>query len=167
MIFVDVTVVAIILSVLILLLLLLLFLPISVVIDSEVPHAFFQYKWIGEGWIWYEDEWWLSFRIFFFKKKMLLSGIKRNKRQIEKKPGLKRKNNTLSFKKVLRITRTFRIREWKIGIDTGDHALTAQLYPLNFVPSLFRHVRINFTGENYLFIKMDNNAWRILYAYLR
>jgi len=168
-IFVHVIVVLIILSVLILFLLLLLFLPIIFELDSRIPCARLRWTLIGEAWICYEEEWWLSFRIFFFRKKILLSGIKRVKKRIAKKPVIskKKKNFSVLFKKILRVVKTFRVKQWDIGIDTTDYILNAHLYPLNFLPGLSPHIRVNFRGENYLFIKINNNAWRILYAFLR
>lgn len=168
-IFVHVFVLLIILSLLILLLLLLLYLPIMLEVDSRIPHAGLRWTGIGEAWIWYEDEWWLSFRIFFFTKKISLSGIKRNKKRNEKKPARrkKKKNRFLQFKKITAVIRTFRVKQWEAGIDTSDYVLNAQLYPLNFLPGLFPHVRINFNGENYFFILINNNAWRMVRAFLR
>ena len=162
-------VVLIILTVLILFLLLLLFLPVIFELDSRIPYARLRWTGIGEAWLLYEEEWWLSFRIFFFRKKILLSGIKRVKKRIEKTPMIrkKKKNFSVLFKKILRVVKTFRIKQWEIGIDTTDYILNAHLYPLNFLPGLFPYIRINFRGENYLYIKINNNSWRILYAFLR
>jgi len=63
--------------------------------------------------------------------------------------------------------RTCRVEEWQLAIDTGDYALNAQIYPLNFVPALHHHLGINFNNKNYLYMKIRNSPVRILYAYLR
>lgn len=71
------------------------------------------------------------------------------------------------LKKAVRIIKTFRVTEWRLAVDTGDHTRNAQLYPLNFLPGTFRHLQINFRDENYLVLKIRNRPWKILYAFLR
>jgi len=83
---------------------------------------------------------------------------KKPKRRMELRPLLK---------KIVRIIKTFRVTEWRLAIDTGDHTRNAQLYPLNFSPRTFRHLYINFSDENYLLLKTRNRPWKILYAFLR
>ena len=159
----------IILSFLILFHLWIFFSPIVLEIDSRVPHAGIRWASIGEAWLWYDESWWLSFRILFFRKKIKLPVIKKDHKKISKqtKKVTVRKKNYVTFKKIIRVIKTFKVKQWEIGIDTGDNVLNAQLYPLNHLPYSFGHLNINFKEENFIYIKVYDNAWRILYAFLR
>jgi hypothetical protein len=71
------------------------------------------------------------------------------------------------MRKIKRIIKGVHVNEWQLAVDTGDYARNAQLYPLNFIPAFYRHLLINFTGDNYLIIKIQSRAWKIIYAMLR
>jgi hypothetical protein len=139
--------------------------------DTRTPKAEIQWGTIGKACIWYEDEWWLKIRILFYQKTIRISDIKSKagKRKIvdEKKKPKKKFYLKFSLAKLFRLINTFRITEWKLAIDTGDHTRNAQLYPMNFFPSVFRHLYINFSNENYLVLKIKNRPWKMLYALLR
>jgi uncharacterized membrane protein YbhN (UPF0104 family) len=141
--------------------------PLVLEIDSRKPIASIKWISIGKIVIWHDDEWWLSFRIFFFHKKMRLSSIKKRRKgpyRINKR--IKRKPKNLLMK-IIRVMRTFRIEEWQLAIDTGDYASNAQIYPFNFFPKLRHHLQVNFNDENYLYIRIRNRPLKIFYAYLR
>ena len=126
---------------------------------------------IGKAVLWYDNEWWLSMRILFYKKTIRFSEIKSKPKKIKeptskKKPKRRMKIKQL-LKKIVRIIKTFRVTEWQLAVDTGDHTQNAQLYPLNFLPYAFKHLHINFSNENYLLLKIRNRPWKILYAFLR
>jgi hypothetical protein len=87
--------------------------------------------------------------------------------QKKKKPVRHKKRTSVNFQKIIRLISTFKIKDWQLGIDTGDFANNARLYPLNFIPYCNKHVQINFTGENFLYLKIVNSPWRIVYAFLR
>jgi hypothetical protein len=127
-------------------------------------------KWvsIGRAMIWYEEEWWVSFRVLFFQKKIRMSSIKRTQKKAADQPTKKIKRRTKGMlRKIVRVLHTFKVEEWQLAIDTGDYALNAQIYPLNFLPALNHHIGINFNNENFLKVKISNRPVRILYAYLR
>lgn len=142
--------------------------PFIIEIDSRKPLAMLKWVSIGKAAIWYDEEWWLGFRVLFFQKKIRLSSIKDKQKKVAaplvKKTKRKRK---LSFRKILNVVRTFRIEEWKLAIDTGDYARNAQIYPLNFLPKLSGHMQINFNDENYLYVRIRNRPLKMLYAFLR
>jgi hypothetical protein len=142
--------------------------PLVLEIDSRKPAAMLKWVSIGKAIIWYEEEWWVSFRVFFFRKKIRLSSIKRTQKKTTDQPAKKTKRKTKGlFRKIVRVLRTCKVEEWQLAIDTGDYALNAQIYPLNFWPVLHHHFGINFNDENYLYVKISNRPVRILYAYLR
>ena len=71
------------------------------------------------------------------------------------------------LKKLIRVLKTFRVTEWQLAVDTGDHTVNAQWYPMNFLPYTYKNLQINFIDENYLVLKMRNRPWKIVFAFLR
>jgi hypothetical protein len=145
--------------------------PLIVKVDTRIPEARLRWWSVGEANIWYKDEWWLQWRILFYKKEIRFSEIgsktKTPKQAASKKrSGRKMKINKI-LKKGMRIMRTFKVEEWQLAVDTGDHTRNAQLYPLNFIPYNFQHLSINFNDENYLVLKTRNRPWKMLYAFLK
>lgn len=143
--------------------------PVVFEIDTRLPRATLQWTGIGNAWIWYDEEWWFSFRILFYQKEILLSEIKRKNKSEKNREKSQRpkKNRIWLFKKIIKVIRSFKIKEWQVGIDTGDFVRNAQLYPINFVPTTFRHLYVNFHGDTFLFIRIQNNVWRIIYSLIR
>jgi hypothetical protein len=148
----------------------LLFSLLKLEVDTRIPNA--ELRWIGVGSvrIWYEDEWWLSIRLFFYRKTIRFTQINTRSEKLnstaktEQRKKLKIKRR---LKKIIRVIKTFRVIEWQIAIDTGDHTRNAQLYPLNFLSRALGHLSINFRDENFLVLKISNRPWKILYAFLR
>jgi hypothetical protein len=154
----------------------LLFSPFLLELDTATARARFTWWGIGAASAWYEDGWWIYFRILFFHKKMNLQEIQRRggntgrrgkiqrRREIQRR---KKSKSPLPIFKIVNCLKTFRVNQWKLGIDTGDYPLNARLYPLNFVPGLQDHLDINFMDRNYCSFKIVNAPWKILYAWLR
>lgn len=169
--FVKVIFILIILLVLVLMLCWILFSPLHLEIDTRVPRAGIRWFSIGEAWLCYDEEWWLNIQVLFLRKQMKLSDFldKQNKTrdQKKKKPVTQKERTGMSFQKIIRVIRTFRIKDWQLAIDTGDFTSNARFYPLNFIPYCNKHVQINFAGKNFLYLKIVNSPWRILYAFLR
>jgi len=91
--------------------------------------------------------------------------IKKRKKPLHKKKSKSKKSPLTIFQKILKVIRSFTVKDWEIGIDTGDYTRNAQLYPVNFIPNLYKHLKINFQDENYLFLKIQNRPWRIVKAF--
>ena len=144
----------------------LIFSPIIIQFDTRVPKAELRWISIGKVLLWYEGEWWLSFRILFFRKKISLASISISPKKIEKKRRQKT-NRALLLRKMFRVLKIFRIQEWQLSIDTGNYLYNAWLYPVNFLPYSYGHLYINFNNENYFFIKVRSSPWKMIYAYLR
>lgn len=140
--------------------------PLVLELDSSTSSAKFTWPGIGKACLWYDGQWRIVFHIFFFRKKLNLSEHKKQ----EDKPVKKIKQKTKSrvpFHRMVNCFRSFRIVEWKLAIDTGDYALNARLYPLNFLPRLRHHLDVNFAEKNYFYMKIRNYPWRMIYAFLR
>jgi hypothetical protein len=150
-------------------LLLLLLAPFVIEADTRVPYLLFRWRGIGHARLYFEKEWQLDLRVFFFRKNMLLPVAAKattNKKQRTHKAARKRSFSRM-LQKMRRVLATFRVEQWQLAIDTGDHVLNAQLYPVNFLPGCYGHVQVNFTGDNYVYILIRNRPWQLLYAYLR
>lgn len=157
-----------ILSFIILLLLWLLWAPLQLEIDTRKPAANFKWSGIGRANVWYDEEWWLSFRVFFFHKTIRLASMKAKPKKIAGQRVKKAKRKPKGFlKKMIRVLRSFQVKEWRLAVDTGDYTMNAQLYPLNFFSRLHQHLFVNFNGENYLYIRIQNRPAKMLYAFFR
>lgn len=145
--------------------------PLVLEIDSRKPVVMLKWISIGKATIWYDEEGWFSFRVLFFHKTFRLAEIKSKPKKTgdreKAKTPRKRRNLSRMRKKMVRVLRTFRIEEWRAAIDTGDYSFNAQIYPLNFFPKLRDHLQINFSDENYLYVRMRNRPLKMLYAFLR
>jgi hypothetical protein len=156
---------------LILLLCWILFSLLSLELDTRVPQAGIKWGIIGKVRIWYDDVWRLRINAPFYEKTFCLSELKTKPRKIKttgtgKKEKKKRSLRTI-LKMITAITKTFRVTEWKLAMDTGDHTLNAPLYPLNFLPHTANHLFVNFQNENYLVLKVRNRPWKIVYVILK
>lgn len=155
-------------SFIILLLVWLLLAPLQLEIDTRKPAATIKWISIGSAAIWYDEEWWLSFRVFFFHKTIRLASMKAKPKKITGRRVKKTKRKPKGIlKKMIRVLRSFRVMEWRLAVDTGDYALNAQLYPLNFFCRLQQQLVVNFSGENYLYLRIQNRPAKMLYAFLR
>ena len=142
--------------------------PLVLEIDTRVPEAQFTWQGIGNCRVTYQEEWKLRLQILFYRKTICLASMKRTKKT---RPAKKRTQKKISFRKLFKklfsVLRSFRVEQWELAINSEEVIQNARLYPLNFMPRFRDHLRINFTGDNYLFIRIRNRGWRILYAYWR
>ena len=149
----------------------LLFSPLQLDIDTRSASAELRWLSIGGVRIWYEEEWWMSARILFYRKTIRVSRMKATSKKVKKAPVKVKQegkiNRARMMRKAIRAIRTFRVTEWQLAVDTGDYAGNACLYPLNFLPGTAGHLHINFSEENFLVIKTRNSPWKLLYAFLR
>lgn len=140
-------------------------------VDTRVPQAGIRWGFLGKAIIWYDDEWWLSMQLLFFRKTIRVASIKmksaKKETVIEKQAPKKRKKIKRLLKRILRIIQTFKVIEWTLFIDTGDNVYNAQLYPLIFLSKTYKHIFINFRNENFLLLKIRNYPWKILYTFFK
>lgn len=140
-------------------------------VDTRVPQAGIRWFFLGKAIIWYDDEWWLSMQLLFFRKTIRVASIKmksaKKETVIEKQAPKKRKKIKRLLKRILRIIQTFKVIEWTLFIDTGDNVYNAQLYPLIFLSKTYKHIFINFRNENFLLLKIRNYPWKILYTFFK
>ena len=73
----------------------------------------------------------------------------------------------MSFKKMLRLTRTFKVKTFMLNIDSGDAITNAKLYPifslLNYRGGNFN---INFEGRNQLILQLQNRPIDLIKSFI-
>lgn len=148
----------------------LFFAPLEFQIDTRVPHASVRWISIGNAIVEYENgKWVLKLRVLLFYGQWELGkiGSARKKKQEKKFKPKKRRVKTKSITKLFNLLRTFRITHWEMAIDTGDVIKNAWLYSLNFYWPVHRHLFINFSDDNYLFLEARSSPWKMVYAFIR
>lgn len=148
-----------------------LFSWIEMDIDTRVPQAAFKWSGIGNAILIHEkNDWLLKVKVFFYRKEWPLSKLlfdRPKKKSSPKKVRRKGGSSKLSIQRFLNILSTFRVKEWQLAIDANDNHSYIILYPFNFLPHLSKHLNINFQDETYLFLRIRNQPWRILYALIK
>jgi len=95
-----------------------------------------------------------------------LSGKKKKKKKPDS-PKKKKSRKTMSMRRMLRVIRTFRIKKFKLDLDTGDSMLNAKLYPLSALLNFYYgNIGINFEGRNELALIMQNRPIRIIKSFI-
>lgn len=140
--------------------------PIVVQADTRIPAALVQWGRIGGCRFWFDGEWKLAFRILFFRKTLPVATLKGKRKKPRTHPQKKKKKGP-PFGKIIQVLRSFRVEAWQLAVDTGDYTRNAKLYPFNHAPVFREHLWINFTGENYLYLRIRNRPGRILWAWIR
>ena len=79
-----------------------------------------------------------------------------------------RKSSSIPFRKILSVVRSFKVNKVSLQFDTGDMALNGKLFPVFMGAGWLvrRDVRIIFNGNSELVLEIENNAFRLLRAYL-
>ena len=143
--------------------------PVYIEIDTRVPEAKVRWMPVGRCTIRYTQEWLLYIQVPFYRHTFRMAAITSPKEKSAEKRAkpAKRKNTPRKLQKGWQVLRSCTVQQWQLSIDTGDYAKNALLYPLTFYPALYGHLMINFTDENYFFIRIRNQLWKMLVAYLR
>jgi len=80
----------------------------------------------------------------------------------------KRGRSRITFRRVMRMTSSFRIHTFKVDLDTDDYVLNAYLYP---IVEIMRYrgvnVSVNFNGINGIVLDISNRPVRMLVAWLK
>ncbi len=143
--------------------------PVELEIDTVNAYAGFHWSNIGSVCVWYDNEWWLSFQLFFFRKTIPFSKIKKRPKKATATPAKREQHSKPKsiFKKVIQVIGTLQVTEWQLAIDSGRFDLNARLYPLNFLSCTSGHLFINFHGNNYLIAKLRGRPWKIVFAFIK
>jgi hypothetical protein len=113
--------------------------------------------------------WMLGWRKQFSLLDLMGPSPKAEKKKPEKKKkrsGWKRPR-WFTFRLGLRILRTFRVREFRLHLDTGDFVRNAYWWPVFYILSGRKGgLSINFQGENELVLIMSNRLWDVAWVFL-
>jgi len=153
-----------------LLVFLLLLSPLELSIDTRIPLIVMRWGRVGKAmFTWKNEEWMISLDFLFFHRKWSLEkiiyGTKKTSKRSEKKQKTKRKSR--DWRRLFQVLRSFQVSKWQLVIDSDDYVQNAYLYPLNFMPYVRNHVRINFLDENYLVATIKNTPWRMISAWIK
>lgn len=81
----------------------------------------------------------------------------------------KKKNKNVPFKKIINVIKSFKVTKFYVTICFDDMPLNGILYPLFLGLSLKtkKHFEINFWNENEIVLRIENNLFRIIWAYIK
>ncbi len=164
-------VIAAILLVFIMILVGLLFIPINIFIDTRGNNYYAELKGLAKASIEPDELEIIRIRLkvpfkvfYFFPLKAWTTDKKREKRKTEK--GSKSRNN-LKPKTILRLIRSFRIKEWKFDLDTGDCITNSKLYPLFALMNYrFGGFNINYEGRNHALLLLRNRPINMIKSFI-
>jgi len=113
--------------------------------------------------------WLLGWRKRFSLIDLLGSSPEAKKKKPEKKKkrsGWKRPR-WLTFRFGLRMLRTFRVREFRLMLDTDDFVRNAYWWPVfHFLSRRKGGLSINFHGENELVLVISNRLWDVAWVFI-
>jgi hypothetical protein len=115
-------------------------------------------------------EWKAVLRIAWWKREISWSWL--SKRRVRKAEKRRKRTGKLgpatAWRKARRLLQSFRIRRFRLNIDTDDYILNAYLFPLFvFLNGKNRRLAINFQGLTVVDILVTNRVWKILWALIR
>ena len=104
------------------------------------------------------------FRNFYFYPLKKRETIKKTKK--ENRTFRKRGKKT-SFRKILKVLRSFKIKRLFVDIDTGDCLTNAKLYPVfSFLDYHKRSFSINFKGRNQMVLHLHNRPIYLIASFI-
>lgn len=88
-------------------------------------------------------------------------------RSKQTKKTKKKRSKDINFKTLLRVLKSFKVRQFQIDIDTGNCISNAKLYPvfafLNYYKGGFN---INFENRNKVLLSIENRPIRIIKSFI-
>lgn len=105
-----------------------------------------------------------------WKQDIALMGRKRQVAQPAAQPTPRSQRlNARTVRRIWAMIKSFRIRQFRLRVDTGDVQLNGLLFPLAYSLARLtgRSIDVNFTNHNELVVEVDNSLARLLWAYAR
>lgn len=162
--------ISIILLILIPLLLWLLIEPIIIKIDTITNEYYIRWRHIGSvALLFLNDDLLLRLRILFWQKDFYPLHAQKKQEKPKKKPTKKAKSKwkRFSWRRMKAILRTFKVRYFRMDLDTDDYVLNAYLYPLfYFANRPNRRLSVNFEGRTNVQLQVENRLLRIVRAFI-
>jgi hypothetical protein len=145
--------------------------PLLISIDTRVPVV--EVKWVSIAsisLILLEGKWRLKIHVLFYNTLKDLSSLIRRKRLPGKKAVNKKskkpKHPLKVLRAIIRVVKSFSVRNCNLTFDTGDYATNSTLYALYAYPIIASHVLINYQSNNFFTVQMKNTPLKMLKAYL-
>jgi len=145
----------------------LLFAPLCVEVDSTAGSFRVRFhKSVSAKLFIHESSLFIDLRILRWHKMIDLVALRKKWAKSEgRKAG--RKKRRVSLRKMWAIFRSFKVSRFYLTVDTGSMQMNGILYPV-FIMAGRRtggNISINFTDENEIIFKANNNLFRILRVY--
>ena len=157
------------LGVILLIIVYLLFVPIVLFIDTEQNIYYLQLKGLATASI-QADELEIikiKLKLLFFNFYVFPLKPKTTSPKVQKNKTIKKKSKKKEFKKVLKVIKTFNVKQFKIDIDTGDCIFNAKLYPLLAMLNYkYGGFHVNFQNKNVLLLVIENRPIRIIKSFI-
>ena len=121
---------------------------------------------LGLNIFWWRREW-SAFRIIAAPRQkettpQKVESTKRKAKKRRRRPSIRRTGRA-----ILSLVRSFRVRAFRLSIDTGDYATNGILYPFAVLAKKAGfNCSVNFDGTNELILDMSNRPVNILRAWL-
>ena len=141
--------------------------PFQLIIDSEMGKVEFHWKSIGRIGLWANEEAILLLKVnigCFHRTWKPLEWQSKPQNNQPKKVKKKRKSNiqNLPFQLIYQLLSTFRVRYFRLDLDTDDFVLNSYLYPFAFtLQRMGWQVSINYAGRSYFTCCVENQLARI------
>jgi hypothetical protein len=152
----------------------LLFAPILIVVDTNGNRYYLEYKGLLKASLLGDEEEVIKvrFRIIFFSFDWYPLKERRQK-QIEekaspaKKPVISKKKPTMKMKTIKKLMKSFRVKKFRLDLDTGDCVTNASLFPLFCMLNRFRNgFHLNYVGQNALLLHIENKPIRLIKSFI-
>lgn len=143
--------------------------PMILVVDTNNEQYYVQMKGVARADVIKDDKEIFIIKLKFFFLKFYIHPLKAKK---EKKSGITKavkvdkKTKKLSFRTIVRIMRSFKVKKFYMNIDTGDCITNSKLYPVfAFLNYQFGGFHINYKGQNALVLAVENRPIRIIKSF--
>ncbi len=144
-----------------------LFSPIQITLNSQ--KKIYQIHWYGIArarLLLLSKDFLIRVNVFFWEKDFSLLRPKKEKKKATKKKR-KFRSRKKTLKKIIRILKSFKIKIFKIDLDTGDYIQNSYLYPVfHFLKNKKRDLSINYRGDVNIHLKIENRLYKILLSLL-
>jgi hypothetical protein len=113
----------------------------------------------------------IQLRVFFWKKNFYPLEYQPKKKQPKEARKMKKKGRKTNFQKYkrkgIRLFRSFRIKAFRLDLDTDDYVYNGYLYPVfHLLSNEKRQLTINYRGLSEMFLIVENRLYRVLIAFL-
>lgn len=101
------------------------------------------------------------------KKKRKKKKAKKPKEKKKKSSALDRKSATAIMRMVKTVLKSFRVKSFRLDLDTDDYVLNSELIPVfSLINRGNVHMTSNYQGIVYLHVEIENRLYRVAWAFI-